>query len=315
LTPVPEPFHVKLTLYNAAGEAVKHLYEGNSQVAPSTLTYFTVPGPPQGPLPIAIHLYGIESAWAPPPIVWLGDNDNGQPVSNGMYYAKLEVTDSFGKTTALVADIAVLGAVGGNSLVIYNSAGERVRSVGLNNLPTRLVDFSLASGNGGPGAGSGGGLELKLRGADDTEFPWKWDGLNDRGAPVGSGSYTVQLVHHELGSAVVVKSLVVVLLQAPSESLQAALASALLGPNPYVESSAGGLRPVLAWQPLAGTWGRARLYNLAGELVGQSLEVQGTGRIAIDPMPLAGGIYLLEFEILQGQAVLGRRTLKWAVLR
>jgi hypothetical protein len=308
---------VRLTLYNSAGEVVRHLYDGSSQFDPVSLTTQSVTGGSNNGLAIAIQIWGVASVNAPPPIVWNGDNDNGQIVANGMYYMKLDVEDSFGKTTSLVKDVPVLGNVGGNSLAIFNSAGELVRNIELSTLPGRLTDFSVDGATGATGANSAGtvvgGLKLNL--VDDTgaTHPWTWDGLNDAGAPVSSGSYTVRLVHQELGTPTVIKTESIILLQSPNEALQAALASSLVGPNP-AQPSRDGQAPQLRWTPIPGYGAVARVYNLAGELVAMGVGSSADGRLGLDVSTLASGVYVVEFSLVEGRAVLGRRILKWALI-
>ena len=57
-----------------------------------------------------------------------------------------------------------------------------------------------------------------------------WDGLNDQGGPVASGSYTLQLVSNEGGRSSVVTSRSVTVIKG-AETIEA-LSTALLGPNP-----------------------------------------------------------------------------------
>lgn len=316
LTPIPEPFHLSLTLYNTAGEVVRHIYDGPAQSQPSSLETSYLSGGANGGLAIAIQIDGINSVNLPPPLIWNGDNDNGQIIDNGTYYFKLDVVDSFGKTTALVKTVQVLGNIGGNSLAIFNSAGELVRNVQLNSLPSRLVDFDVQAQAGAGDGGDGsvvGGLKLSLMDGSGVAHPWTWDGLNDLGAPVASGTYTIRLVHNELGEGVTVKTQSVTLLQSPSLSLQACLASAVIGPNPALLNGSGPA-PALYWKPRAGLEGLARVYDLAGELVAQNLD-PGTGRLDLPLKNLAGGVYVVQFSLLDGRAILGQRILKMVLVR
>jgi flagellar hook assembly protein FlgD len=327
-TPVPEPFHVSLTLYNSAGEVVRRLYDGTSQVEPDHLETTTVSSSgPNGSLAIAVQVWGVASVNAPPPIVWNGTNDNGQVVANGTYYFKLDVEDPFGKTSSLVKEVPVVGNVGGNSLAIFNSAGEIVRNINLDSLPGgasfgRLTDFSIdnAAGNGTGATGADatgavvGGVQLKLRNDQGVDFPWTWDGLNDQGAPVSSGSYTLRLVRQELGTPTVVKSESVILLQSPNEALQASLASAVVGPSPY-RPSAGGPPPQIRFLAVMGFSTVARVYNLAGELVAVGVASSSDGRIDLNVGPLASGIYVIDLNFDEGRNTVGRRILKWALLK
>lgn len=188
----------------------------------------------------------------------------------------------------------------------------------LDSLPSGLVDFRVDGGAAAAGSDSSGaligGMKLSLRDGAGIEHPWVWDGLNDVGVPVSSGSYTIRLVHQELGAPIVIKTEGVVLLQSPSDSVQRALASALVGPNP-VHESLGGPGPAIYWTPFPGASGLARVYNLAGELVAQGVDENGTGRLGLPLQRLASGVYVADFSVRQGVATLGHRPLKLVLIR
>ena len=319
-TPMPQPYHLVLTLYNTAGEVVRHVFDGNSSVDPTNFESQIIGAPIGGRLPMAISISGV-GAGSPPSIVWQGDNDNGQTVSNGTYYFKLESTDSFGKTTALIKEVVVLGNTGGNSLAIYNSAGELVRNLPLTTLPSDLIDFTLvdteaiATGDTANGSSGQNGLKMNLRDANGNTHPWAWDGRNDKGQPVASGTYTVQLVHTELGAPTTVKSISVTVLQAPNESLQASLGGALVVPAPWRPGGMSGDFALIVYKPLPGKEGVAKCYNLAGELVALGLDANNQGQVQIPVSKLASGVYVVDFEITENKAILGRRVLKVVVVK
>ncbi len=139
-----------------------------------------------------------------------------------------------------------------------------------------------------------------------------WDGLSDRGQPVASGTYVVKLTYTDAGSATVVKTISVTYLQSPDSSAKAAVASAFIAPNPYRPSTGQDL--VLLYKPSPMGTGAVRVYDLSGGLVGQSADGGQTGRIVVKPGS-SEGIYLVDFEIQSGSAVLARRVLKVAVVR
>jgi hypothetical protein len=308
---VPPLYRINVTLYNSAGEVVRRLYDGPSQSQAIGIRSETLPVLVDGRLPMAIHIDGLVLGGAALPLVWHGDNDNGQIVDNGTYTLKVETVDPYGAVTALSRAVSVLGNNGGNSLAIFNSAGELVRTLPLSSLPDGLVDFRLREE---PEAGGQGGLKFAIRGDDGVERPWAWDGRNDVGQPVASGSYLVRLMRTELGVGRTLKSVSVVLLQSPDLGVQAALASAQAGPNPW--RGADGDGPVqLVYRAQPGLQMRARAYNLAGELVAVGVDPSSTGRLSLPMQGLAAGVYLIDLEAMAGPARLGRRTLKLAIVR
>jgi flagellar hook assembly protein FlgD len=298
-------------LYNSAGEVVRSLYDGFTHTQAVGIRSETLSVMVEGRLPVAIHIDGITLDGAAQPIVWLGDNDNGQTVSNGTYYLKVETLDPFGTVTTLSHAVSVLGNHNGNSLAIFNSAGELVRKIPLDGLPAGLVDFDsrLVDGNGGAD-----GVKFDLLDGDGVLHAWEWDGLNEQGQPVASGSYVVRLLRTDLGVGVTVKSIGIVLLQAPNDALRSLLDSAVVGPNPWGPGHSQGAAQ-LRYSPQAGRQAVARAYNLAGELVSSGIDPQGSGRLSLPMDGLASGIYLIVFEAVDGPARLGRRTLKLAVVR
>jgi flagellar hook assembly protein FlgD len=326
-TPVPEPYHVVLSLYNSAGEKVKSLYSGSSQSRPISLgiSYLPFTG---GQIPVSVQIEGIASINAPPPITWLGDNDGGQPVQNGMYYFKMETTDPFGAVTAYSKEVTVMGNTGGNSLAVYNSAGELVKNIPLKNYPNDLADFEISGQSGASSGTMAGGfdpatgqprgeLKLELKDTHGASHAFSWDGTNDQGAPVASGVYTVKLVKTQLGSSVIVKAKSVTVINAQGSPAQNSAASAVLGPNPLMGEAARSSHAAFAVKFLPSLSGEAhaRLYNLAGELITQSSATASQGRLSLPAAGLAGGIYLVEFDIREGNAVLGRKAIKAVIIK
>ena len=71
----------------------------------------------------------------------------------------------------------------------------------------------------------------------------------------------------------------------------------------------------ITYLPMAGVAGHVYLYNLAGELVAQGLDSNGVGTISLPGDKLAGGIYLVDFELQNGSALLARRSMKMVIAR
>ena len=313
-TPVPEPLRVTVAIFNSAGERVAVLYEGSAQTVAALPGLVDVPSLAGGP--ISVDIQGIVSANIGV-LHWDGSNANGQWVSNGMYYLQTTTTDSFGAVNTVAESLAVVGAPKKASLEIYNSAGELVRTLsvsGLAALPTDLQveDNAFFGGSGADGQSAQAGLRVDLKVGQTGSQQVLWDGLNDQGAPVSSGTYVIKLAYNEAGQRTVIKSVSVSLLQNPDSPAQAAVASAILGPNPWQPGSGVPLK--LFYTPSPQGHAGVRVYNLAGELVAQAADPGDTGCIGL-PVFGAEGIYLVDFEVRSGNAVLARRVLKAALVR
>jgi flagellar hook assembly protein FlgD len=309
------PHQVKLAAYNAAGELVKIIYEGSAQYLPGALS-LNADKFIGGSGSVQISFPGV-FATGSSTVGWSGVNDSAMLVKGGVYTIKAEITDQWGQTTALVRTVQVIPGGVQQTLRIYNGAGELVRSVpvagpvvGATRLEPATDSYALeidpvtgkatqpyridVVGNGGPVSAA-------------------WDGLNDRGVPVASGSYTIQLVSNEGGRETVVTSRSVSVLKTGEDN--ALLAGAVIGPNP----SPPGQAPVLVYNAAllpAGRQCSVLIFNLAGELIGQASDGARTGRLRL---PLdraqAGGVYLVRFTVETGPAVLQSRVMKLAILR
>ena len=296
-TAVPQPYHLVLSVYNSAGERVRKLFEGASAGAPGGIEVHAGTGPGGAPALLASVL-GAQGLAAS---AWLGDNDNGQALANGMYYFKLDVADAFGSVSSYAQGAPLIFKVPADRLAIYNSAGELVRELPLTAYPGGITDFRVS-----------GGKSFELSDAQGGTHAMVWDGNNALGAPAASGSYTVTLIHSEAGSRVAVKSGSLILLQGPGSSAADAVASAVIGPNPLPAGAA-------AWRlsyavPLRGR-AVVKLYSLAGELVALADDGSGSGSFELAAPALAEGIYLASFEICDGPVLLARRIIKLAAIK
>jgi flagellar hook assembly protein FlgD len=314
-TPLAAPFQVSVTIFNSAGEKVKVVFDGAAAGVSNQITVSPGNGSAGGPTSIIIGGIQLASGGA---LTWDGNNDNGQWVTDGVYYMQVATTDSFGNIQTTTQAIPVVGAARTASLQIYNSAGEMVRNLPISNLNSVPTDFSVGSNTFVTGTDSSGqaqaGLQinLKMNNASSPAPALNWDGLSDTGQPVSSGTYIVKLSYTQAGQASVVKTISVTLLQGPGSPAKDAVASAVIAPNPF--KPGGGKQMQLFYKvPTVGA-GFLRIYNLDGELVAQSGDADRTGKLNITG-DFSGGVYLMEFEIRNGSAVLAERVLKAAVIR
>jgi len=299
------PNRILVTLYNSAGERVRVLYDGGIQFIDPDME-LSAPLLITGQAPVTLSVGGAATT-GQGTLSWDGGNDNGQAVSSGSYYFKIETTDSMGTVTALIRSVQVLNIQGQNSLEVFNSAGElvyrRVLGSAFDNAASmRLHEDTMV-------AGGHKDLEVLLRqGGNDTSLAWH--GRNDAGALVNSGTYTMQWVHTSAGGVRQVQSKTFTVLRLPDSSLPGGDFKA--APNPV-----RGLGPVaIHFDPAPGLGLHARLYNAAGELVGQAQVDASAGRCTFGRSEaLASGTYVAEIEMRQGAALLRRELKKVAIVR
>jgi hypothetical protein len=139
---------------------------------------------------------------------------------------------------------------------------------------------------------------------------WNWNGRNSLGAVVASGTYLVRLTSSTPGGATktIVRTITVI-----DNSLGLVDPAPLIGPNP-LPASANSV--TIVYKPQPGTWGYARIYNAAGELVSRGADPQGVGSFNLPSSNLAGGVYAVEFELRGGaDGVSYRKLLKLGVTR
>jgi hypothetical protein len=295
---------VQLTVYNSAGEVVRHLPPVSLYSPPQSLgSASSVFVPDQGQSGVAFFP-GTQRT-----VSWNGANDNGQVVGGGVYTLSASYTDSFGKTVTYSVPMQVLRAPTLVTVQVFNAAGELVRtlSVPATGLQPGAPQLSASSLVPPPAsAGASAGLRIGLGGA---QAGW-WDGRDAQGGVVASGDYMVKVSWQVNGQmAETFAETVTVLGMAAGDPL----ATAWMGPDPV---HAGqwplviGLAPSIDARQL-----RARVYDVAGELV-SVLAPDAAGRLAWQGQGgAAGGVYLVELSIPDSEGRLRRRLMKVAVLR
>ncbi len=300
-TPLAVPFHVVLRVYNAAGESVRLLYDGGMDLLPQGMALGSGAFAP-GEGRVDIRLGGLFGGGLDH-LSWEGGNDAGQAVAAGTYYIKADIQDPFGRVSSFTQAVQVVPAAARRSLSIYNASGELVYQAAL---AWDLHGMAPAEGAIAFEYDAAGAALRRLRidfrdAAGALKSLW-WDGRNQLGLPVESGTYTLQLLHSLPGSQAVVEMRKVAVLR-PAQS--APFADARLSPNPARNQPA--VEVFYAPQPGGVS---ARLISLAGERVAAASDPAGAGRLRLDIAPLAPGIYFLELS-----AGRQRRILKLAVLK
>ena len=312
LTHVPVPVHLTVSLYNAAGERVRQLFDGGANLIPTDINFLGGSLVVSGVQGINLGL-GTQLSNGQNSLAWSGENDSGQPVAGGTYYFKVETQDQFGHTTSIIKGVQVIAGPEHDRLAIFNSAGEKVweQAVGAGVSQAASLELSTDAYGVAYDAATGKALDplvFTLKDNAGGVATVSWDGRSLTGQPVASGSYTVQLITGIPGSASVIqtKSIVVI-----NSGVGLPSTEAYLVPNP---ARAGDtLRLVYPLAP--GAMGACRLFNLAGELVATAEDPQRTGSLNFGKSNLASGVYLAEFEQRMASRPMQRRLLKLAVVK
>lgn len=297
-----------VTIYNSAGEVVKHLFSGPSQALSSNFTISNsaiLQGGPGVSLEFGAVIQGGGNS-----LIWLGTNDGGQFVSAGSYTIQVQTTDPFGAVQSWTRSITVLPQSSSQSLVIYNSAGELVATLNPSEFTSKSVT-NIGFGSSSKSAfvlGSGGGVQFQMQDSSGNQVLGTWNGKSNSGQMVAPGSYILQLVNNNEGNLVVQSKGFVVLGDISQSSF-----SILAGPNPVGPMDKELVFNIVGVQ--SGQTASIQLYNLAGELVSQAAGVSGGSRIVMKLGNWSSGIYVAVAELSSGLEVLSRKSVKVAIAR
>jgi Bacterial lectin len=300
-TVVPVPVNVTVSVYNSAGELVKVLYQGGAESVPSNISVsgdLVLAGTQSVLLNLNTTLADGQTS-----VAWNGSNNNGQPVTSGVYYFQVVLVNNFGNTTTFDQSVQVLGQ-GDNSqpLSIFNSAGELVWSGALPAGTTPTASLALQSPVMIPNV-----KDLDIEVGSSTE---SWNGDNLQGAPVSPGTYLLQLTGIQPGGAILVQTKQFVVL-ASKQGLPSA--DATIVPNPW----RAGQPLQLIYAPAGGgIYGAATLYSMLGQRLESASDPSATGTVTMPATThYPAGIYLLDFRQMSGSNTVVREILKLAIIQ
>jgi hypothetical protein len=293
-------FVARVKVFNSAGEEVGLLYDAlGLYIRPTGMS--VVQG---GFLPDNSGLGLLSLDGTGVVLSWNGKNAQGQTVSSGVYYVSVEVMDAFGKVETWTSPLSVIRTETNAFVQVFNSAGELVWSQKEPLAGNAAAQLQLSSRELLPSA-SGSGLKITY-GSGAADFVY-WNGLNNAGAAVASGTYIIEVTQDSPDSAKKIYTESVTVLQPKTQVFDAILASA----NP-VPAGVKQITITLTGAS-AGTVATGGAYSLSGDLVGT---LSGTSTLTWDiPGTLASGVYLVRVEATN---TLGRRRaaiLKIALLR
>jgi hypothetical protein len=140
------PDQMSVTIYNSAGEKVRQLYQGGSQIMPggfseSVGAFEALAGSVSLVFPGQLQSGGSS-------LQWNGSNDGGQAVGAGSYTIMVSLVDAYGAVQTWTKNVTVLPQALSQSLSVYNSAGELVASLDCSGWAGReitQIGFSAAS--------------------------------------------------------------------------------------------------------------------------------------------------------------------------
>ena len=261
-------YKVHVAVYNSAGEKVGDItsFETGTAITDFSLSTTSITSASQS---VSIYYNGIYLGQ------WNGTGTNGQKVTNGTYYLKIDTTDPVGVTTSVTKNINVEIVQSTLQITIFNEAGEAVTIYDTQQIEAmqsggslQASDYNLGLMQMSPGiltpsytspTASGSELVITLGGGEAVT----WDGRNGLGAIVTSGNYFIEIRSFVPGQATqeIIRQVTVI------NHGQGAQSGVVLAPNPVslrLNSQAVfrlfGLSPDVASS-------QAKVYTVAGELV------------------------------------------------
>ena len=330
-TTPPYPYLLRIGVYNSAGELVRFLgvnatsgpmgdilWSSNGQTDPAGMspTVETM----TSDTPLHIYLPGINTPSDPTALGtffnWNSITDGNQVTGGGVYYIKFEELDIYGHTNVLIKSISMFVVEQYVEVAIYNSAGELVKTI-KDYKDVSNTSISLKVGNNK-------GMVIVEKGVNAIDITYgtglfdyvTWDGLNDQGLAVSSGSYEVQvnLVTNQGRTTVATKTITVL-----SEKVSY-MGDVSIQPNPYVHSASLTKTIRFAWIPGTETgWMNVTVYNIAGEKVVSFRTTLESGSVVWnvktgDNSKAANGYFVVVFESQNRTGRLDRKIEKLAMV-
>ena len=278
---------VRVDVYNSSGELVKQLWV---QELSQKISAFQLQNPTITTLGGTTYVIFEGQQIAS----WDGMNQNGDPVSNGQYFIKVDNIDSLGSVTGVFQMVMVSRSIAKIQVDIYNSAGEIVRHLYAydndpNNAPMTQVSFSSAVLKTSV-SGSQGGVPGSVTITTPNGASLVWDGRSDSGALVTNGVYMVDVYWtNGNGQTVISKSILV-----QSDNSSAITGGVSAWPNILKGGTTTTKIIVNSVTPYTLT---VSLYNVAGNLIKTTQGASGTNQAVLDVRGVASGLYFVTVDL------------------
>jgi hypothetical protein len=242
---------------------------------------------------------------------WDGTNGDGDPVSNGAYYVKIDNVDPYGVVSTVEKVVTVSRSIAKVAVNVFNEAGEIVRHLyGYADDPEKLstmdVDFSTNLLQPTEGTPVPGGTNVVYI-TSSTGMSLEWDGRSDSGAIVSNGHYDIEVhyVDGKGGESAVTRGIVV---QSTNERGETVYAQ----PNVLVD---GQTTTTVKIDSTRAYTLKVQLYDVAGELIKTVTGVDGTNGTLLDVKGLASGLYIAVVELKDTDGKYAGRKITKIVIR
>ena len=243
---------------------------------------------------------------------WDGTNAQGAPAPNGVYLLKIDNIDTLGSVRSTTQPVMVKRTLYETTILIYNETGEIVRHLSAwvdDPGKATITNVTLSAGIIEPtGRSAGSPTQLAMVLSNGTTVVW--DGKNDGGAYVGNGHYFVEIHSQDgMGGESVFTEQVTVRDVNPANTYGSVTAgpNVLTNGNTVTTFKSGSVVPTTL---------RARVYTMAGELVGTVQGAGGANLATWDATGLSSGTYLAVVDSLDPAkgGVVKRQILKLLVV-
>jgi hypothetical protein len=278
----PYPYILTINLYNEAGELVKTIANTPSSNV-MTGAKISVNGTEDGVVTskdkMLIFIPGVDTpisfaagAVGGATYNWNADNNSSQSVNSGLYYIKFEQKDQFGHSNVFIKQVQVVKEEEYVQLNIFNSSGEIVRTitgktpVDLNTLNAKDLSIKVSDARTNKVSDvvaidkNGTAINITY-GPDTANDIISWNGMNNMGDAVSSGTYEMQVIVKTLSGSSVESTKTVVVLNEGKQYMS----DVKILPNPYN----GKVRTNMAITWKSGGAGDVdvKIFNSVGELV------------------------------------------------
>ena len=243
---------------------------------------------------------------------WDGTDNNGQEVTNGKYYIKIDNVDTNGVATSVTQVAMVARHLAHITLNIYNDVGEVVRHLDsvLADAMTLATGVNLSANVISPSYQQGG-INSTLTLTLSNGMTVVWDGRNDGGQIVQNGQYFVEMqsTDGQGGASTITKQVSV-----DHGGLSLTGTPVVVYPNPDSQRVNG---PLIQFLGAPGLTLRISIYTIAGELVQGGITGQaGSGQAAWDfsGRGIASGLYLADIEMTDSQGGFQRQVTRIVIV-